>query len=63
MAVKHIPKAQVAEVSRGLSPIFLYMGTNIIPPPIPKPLRIPAITLFLRIVLILYFEIVLDDFS
>jgi hypothetical protein len=41
-----IPKAHVAAAWIGLHPKFLYKGTNNIPPPNPKPLRIPAPRLF-----------------
>jgi hypothetical protein len=50
--VMQIPKEQVAVAYKGLHPKFLYIGTRNIPPPNPKPLKIPAQMLLINIYLI-----------
>lgn len=45
--VRQIPKAHVEVASRGRQPRFRYIGTKKMPPPRPKPLKIPAPMLIL----------------
>jgi hypothetical protein len=47
--VMHIPKEHVAVAYNGLHPKLRYIGTKNIPPPKPKPLKIPARILFINI--------------